>query len=126
MCDAGPLIFPLPAVPAAGVTPALPSPQAAPEAAPEAAGVPLPLPATEVPLQRPSTEGGRDFPDSTGSTDNDALFDIIANTKKCLTEKRWASADAAQPNTVEFWLRIFQVHMEKRRPHNGPWSRRAA
>eukprot|EP00969_Alexandrium_andersonii_P291188 12872345-Alexandrium_andersonii.AAC.1 len=41
-------------------------------------------------------------------------MDIIGNTKKCIGANRWVSLDSSQPNTVEFWLRLFQVQMEKK------------
>ena len=31
---------------------------------------------------------------------------------KAVEAKRWMSADQAQPNTVELWVRIFKVHMQ--------------
>ena len=53
----------------------------------------------------------REFP---GPAPEDAMFDIIQNTKTCVITKRWVSADPSQPNTVEFWLRISQVQKNKR------------
>ena len=40
-----------------------------------------------------------------------ALQDIFVNAMKGVEAKRWVSSDIAQPNTVEFWVRIFKVHM---------------
>ena len=40
-----------------------------------------------------------------------AVQDIIVNAMKGVAAKRWVSSDIAQPNTVEFWVRIFKVHM---------------
>jgi hypothetical protein len=42
-----------------------------------------------------------------------ALQDIIVNAMK-IEAKCWVSSDIAQPNTVEFWVRIFKVHMSQR------------
>ena len=59
----------------------------------------------------PSTEASQELP---GDSHDDAMPDIIANTKKCLATNRWVSHDPSQPDTVEFWLRIFQVQMNKK------------
>jgi hypothetical protein len=40
-----------------------------------------------------------------------ALQDIFVNAMKGVEAKRWVSSDIAQPNTVELWVRIFQIHM---------------
>eukprot|EP00975_Prorocentrum_lima_P036962 7780521-Prorocentrum_lima.AAC.1 len=42
------------------------------------------------------------------------MLDIIGNAKKCIGANHWVSLDPAQPNTVEFWLRIFQAQMDKK------------
>ena len=42
-----------------------------------------------------------------------AMADIISHTVKALGLGRWASSDRAQPNTVEFWVRIFTNFITK-------------
>ncbi len=45
------------------------------------------------------------------TSQNVAVQDIIVNAMKGVEAKRWVSSDIAQPNTVELWVRIFNVHM---------------
>ena len=45
------------------------------------------------------------------ATTKNALQDIIANAMKGVELNRWVSSDKAQPNTVEFSVCIFKVHM---------------
>lgn len=40
------------------------------------------------------------------------MQEIITNAMQAVEAKRWVSADQAQPNTVELWVRIFEGHMQ--------------
>ena len=42
------------------------------------------------------------------------MTDIIAQTVKALGLGRWVSSDKSQPNTVEFWVRLFAQVMTKK------------
>lgn len=97
----------------------------------EAAGnvTPRPLPSTPpLPLPPPpSTPTDRALlgtPIHTGQLgagaspkEGPAFQDIINNTLAAIRHNRWVSQDRSSPNTVEFWLRIFTVHMIRK---NGP------
>ena len=76
-----------------------------------ALAVPPPLPRGQV----QSVAGARQNNSQDTHAENDdpkrALQDIIVNAMKGVEAKRWVSSDIAQPNTVEFWVRIFKVHM---------------
>ena len=73
---------------------------------------PAATPATAAPAASQELPGDSQ-PDASQPDAEDAMPDIIANTKKCLAAKRWVSPDPSQPDTVELWLRIFQVQMTK-------------
>ena len=39
---------------------------------------------------------------------------IIQNTVKAMGSQRWSAADMSQPNTVEFWVRIFTASVTQK------------
>lgn len=43
------------------------------------------------------------------------LQDIVSNTLAAVNEGRWVSPDRSSPNIVEFWLRIFTVHISRKK-----------
>ena len=96
-------------------------PDSRPSGFPCAAPVSQPAIADQVsPAETPATAApaaSQELPGDSLPDSEDAMPDIIANTKKCLAAKRWVSPDPSQPDTVEFWLRIFQVQMSKTRHH---------
>ena len=73
---------------------------------------PAATPATAAPAASQELPGDSQ-PDASQPDAEDAMRDIITNTKKCLIAKRWVSPDQSQPDTVELWLRIVQVQMTK-------------
>ena len=71
-----------------------------------------------------------------GATDGSAVSDgepenqtdqIMQNTVKAMGLQRWSSSDKSQPNTVEFWVRIFTTSVTKTPveecPLRGPRTR---
>ena len=50
------------------------------------------------------------------------MQDIIANTMKAIQAQRWYCADSSQPTTVELWLRIFQVYMQRNTKTAAEWA----
>ena len=56
---------------------------------------------------------------SDGSVDSErepepAMEQIIQNTVKAMGSQRWSAADTSQPNTVEFWVRIFTASVTQK------------
>ena len=51
-----------------------------------------------------------------------AMQDIITNTMKAVQAQRWYCADSSQPTTVEFWLRLFLVHMQRNAKTAEDWT----
>ena len=86
-------------------------PDSRPSGFPCAAPVSQPAIADQVsPAETPATAApaaSQELPGDSQPDSEDAMPEIIANTKKCLAAKRWVSPDPSQPDTVEFWLRIF-------------------
>ena len=52
----------------------------------------------------------------------DPMKEIIDNCMKAIGPKRWLSIDQAQPDTVEFWLRIFKAHLQHSGKTPGQWT----
>ena len=50
------------------------------------------------------------------------MQDIITNTMKAVQAQRWYCADSSQPTTVEFWLRLFLVHMQRNAKTAEDWT----
>ena len=91
----------------------------------EAASAPLPLPSTE------HQEQGSTAVEPCQSTAADpflehdadhAMQEIIANAMTAVRAQRWMSVDQSQPNTLEFWLRIFRGHMEHCAKTPSQWT----
>ena len=55
-------------------------------------------------------------------TQTSALQDIIANAMKGVESNRCVSSYKAQPNTVELWVRIFNVHMRHNVTTPDKWT----
>ena len=51
-----------------------------------------------------------------------AMQDIIGDTMNAIQARRWYCADSSQPTTVEFWLRIFQVYMQRNTKTAAEWT----
>ena len=51
-----------------------------------------------------------------------AMQTIILNAMKAVREQRWVSVDQSQPNTLEFWLRIFTGHMQRYAKTPSDWT----
>ena len=51
-----------------------------------------------------------------------AMQNIIGNAVKAVQEQRWVSVDQSQPNTLEFWLRIFTRHMQHYAKPPSDWT----
>ena len=51
-----------------------------------------------------------------------AMQNIIGNAVKAVQEQRWMSVDQSQPNTLEFWLRIFTRHMQHYAKPPSDWT----
>ena len=119
-----------PAAPAAASFQLLPAPAAVPlqfPATPKA--VPCQLPAAPAADSGAPASSGSvlDLGDqrglkrrvSDGSVDSErepetAMEHIIQNTVKAMGSQRWSAADTSQPNTVEFWVRIFTASVTQK------------
>ena len=52
----------------------------------------------------------------------DVIEEIISNAMNAINTKRWASADLAQPDTVEFWVSILKDHMQQSAMLPDQWT----
>ena len=52
------------------------------------------------------------------------MQDIIGNTMKAMQARRRCCTDSSQPTTVEFWLRIVQVYMQRNTQTAVEWTER--
>ncbi len=54
--------------------------------------------------------------DPTDISEGSDMYHIVQSTLKAVNRQHWANADTGQPDTVEFWLRLFTSHMKRSAP----------